>query len=137
MNTEITDSLNAIHDVSAQESRIICNGWMCAAIIELLIILFLVWLLAKRSQKQRMPHNKLDKLMNEKVDYQNVINSSFHAAALYDQLIKKCHPDRFPNDESKRKIAEEISAELGKSRHNVKRLDELKQRAIQELGIIL
>ena len=137
MNTEITDSLNAIHNVLAQESRIICNGWMWAAIIELLIILFLVWLLAKRSQKQRMPHNKLDKLMNEKVDYQNVINSSFHAAALYDQLIKKCHPDRFPNDESKRKIAEEISAELGKSRHNVKRLDELKQRAIQELGIIL
>ncbi len=137
MNTEITDSLAAMNEVLTKEPGTTCNGWMVAAIVELLIIIFLILLVAKRKRTHKIPQNEVAEIMNEKVDYQNVINSSFHAAALYDQLIKKCHPDRFPDDENKHKIAEEISAELGKNKHNIKRLEELKQRAIQELGIKL
>ena len=138
MNTEITDSsLIAMNNVLAQEQGTTCNGWTVATIIELLIILLLVFLMVKRKRTSKVPQNEVADIMNEKVDYQNIINSSFLAAALYDQLIKKCHPDRFPNDEDKHRIAEEISAELGKNKHNNKRLEELKQRAIQELGIKL
>ncbi len=137
MNTEITDSISVMNSALVQEAETTCNGWMWASIVELLIILLLIVLLTKRRKNLQPVQNNLNELMDEKVDYQNIIHSSFNAGTLYNQLIKKCHPDRFPNDVRKQEIATEISAEAGKNKHNIKRLEELKQRAIQELNVKL
>ena len=108
---------------------------VCAVIMLLLLIV----IKQKKANKTSLStkRQKVKETLAEEVDFTNVINSSFHASALYEQLIKKCHPDRFPNDEQKRQTAEYLSAEIGKNKHNLKKLNELKQRAVQELNINL
>lgn len=141
MNTELKDSVCAVHDALAQQMEPTTNLWMWAAVAELVVILLLLLMVIKQKKTNRAglsaKRQKVKETLAEEVDFTNVINSSFHASALYDQLMKKCHPDRFPHNEEKRKIAEELSAEIGKNKHNLKKLNELKQRAVQELNINL
>lgn len=47
----------------------------------------------------------------------NVVSSMFLCEPLYDQLKKKCHPDRFV-EENKKMIAEDIFKRLQKAKHN-------------------
>lgn len=138
MNTELKDSVCAVNDALAQQMDPTTNWWMWAAVVELVVILLLLLIVIKQKKANKAvlsaKRQKIKETLAEEVDFGNVINSSFHASALYDQLIKTYHPDRFPNNEGKRKIAEELSAEIGKNKHNLKKLNELKQRAVQELN---
>lgn len=141
MNTEFKDSVCAVHDALAQQLEPATNWWLWAAVVELVVILLLLLIVIKQKKTNKAglsaKRKKVKEILVEEVDFSNVINSSFHASMLYDQLIKKCHPDRFPNNEEKQRIAEELSAEIGKNKHNLKKLNELRQRAIQELNINL
>lgn len=76
-----------------------------------------------------------EKSLKEDVDFRNIITSSFHTQPLYNELKVKCHPDRFPNDEIKKKIANALFQEISKNKTNYKKLVELKERAKQELYI--
>ena len=76
-----------------------------------------------------------DEAIKEKVDFGNIINSSFHSNALYDEMKVKCHPDRFPTDKGKNQIAEDLFQAISKNKNNYKRLVELKSEARQKLGI--
>ena len=87
--------------------------------------------LSKDTAKRRFKKDAL----GQDVDFDNIIDSSFNSAHLYDELKVKCHPDCFPTDMEKNAIAVGIFQEISKNRNNVKRLLELKEEAIQKLNI--
>ena len=64
-----------------------------------------------------------------------MINSSFNSQQLYDELKKKCHPDRFPNDNDKNSIAIKLFQEISENKNNSKRLSEIKEVAEKKLQI--
>lgn len=105
--------------------------WIIIAVLEFLIILYL---LLFRNRKG-VDSNTRKRILNEDVDFGNLINSAFHSEELWNSLRKKCHPDRFGGDEKKIKIAGEIQAAINENKNNVKVLHELKIRAEKELDI--
>ena len=70
--------------------------------------------LSRRNEKEKRKH-----------EMSNTINSMFNSQYLYDQLKVKCHPDRFPCDENKRKRAEYLFQELQKNRYNIEILKKI------------
>ncbi len=112
------------------------NIWFWFAIVELLFIFFL--LLSRKKINATQEDNKTkfkQKAMNETIDFENIINSSFQAKKLYDKLKIKCHPDRFPTDDKKNKIALKLFQEIAKNKTNYKNLVSLKKEAEVKLGI--
>ncbi len=112
--------------------------WFWVSVIELLVILFLLLL---RKRKKTAINDKRQQFkkeaMNEKVDFNNIINSSFQAQEMYNNLKKKCHPDRFPTDSDKNKIALELFQEITKNKTNYKKLLELQEEAKTKLNIVM
>lgn len=133
--TLIQDSLKVAEKIVSQmaENNDPNNLWMWVAIGEFAIIFGLVFARIKRkpNAKQRFKEESLA----QEVDFNNIINSSFHSTELYDILKVKCHPDRFPTDPKLNEIAEKLFQEITKSKTNVKRLQELKIEAEQKLNI--
>ena len=134
-DTLITDSIKAANEVitktdAATTSSV--NYWMWIAILELVIIFLLIFF-------RKKPDSKKEQFKREAkqgdIDFGNIINSSFHVKPLYDELKVKCHPDRFPNDIEKNKIALTIFQEISKNKTNYKKLIELKELAKQKLNI--
>lgn len=135
-NTLVQDSLKVAEKVVSQtaENNNSSNLWMWVAIGELAIIVGLV--IANRIK--RIPSTKQrykEKSIAQEVDFNNIINSSFHSNELYDILKVKCHPDRFPTDPELNEIADRLFQEITKSKTNIKRLQELKIEAQQKLNI--
>jgi len=128
----IADSINGTINNSTSAGN---NIWMWVAIVEFLLIIILFYQWRIRSKKLNLKHSMKEKSLKEDIDFSNIIKSSFHTQPLYDDLKVECHPDRFPNDEMKNKLANEIFQEIAKNKTNYKKLVELKERAKQELGI--
>ena len=63
----------------------------------------------------------------------NSINEQPEAKKKYDELIRKCHPDRFPSNNKKIRIATKLSAELSKHKLDLTKLKELEHRINREL----
>jgi|SaaInlStandDraft_1057018.scaffolds.fasta_scaffold90488_2 hypothetical protein len=61
------------------------------------------------------------------------INEHPEAEKMYKDLIKLSHPDRFPNDKNKNKIANEITSLLGKNKLDLDKLKSLQLRIQNEL----
>lgn len=112
------------------------NGmWFYIAIGEFVIILLLLFIVCQKGTKTKTDKQKVRDSIKGDVDFQNIINSSFHATELYNELKVKCHPDRFVGDDEKMAIANKIFQEISKNKMNYKRLLELKKTAVQELDI--
>jgi len=110
------------------------NWWMWLAFVEFIIIIFLLF--KKRVKSEGTAKRRFKKeALGQEVDFDNIIDSSFNSAHLYDELKVKCHPDRFPTDMKKNAIAVGLFQEISKNRNNIKRLLELKEEAIQKLNI--
>jgi hypothetical protein len=121
----VTVNANANHAV---------NVWMWIAIAEIGVILYLLFknqLLAKNI----ISHNFKQDFLNQEVDFNNIINSSFNSSALYDMMKVKCHPDKFADDNEKYILAEEIFQEITKNKMNYKKLLILKDIAKKKLNI--
>ncbi|MEQ8324034.1 MAG: hypothetical protein RID18_16295 [Cytophagales bacterium] len=134
-NEQLTDTIKATKEaisMSDAESINSFNYWLWIAIIELLVIIYLVFFRSKSESKK-------DQFIREakegNVDFGNIITSSFHVKPLYEELKVKCHPDRFPNDDEKNKMALEIFQEISKNQSDYKKLIELKETAKQKLNI--
>ena len=108
------------------------NIWTIISLLELVIIIILIYKLLNSKNKKL---TKKDEILNEKVDFDNLLNSSFNAKVLYDQLIRKCHPDRFSSDSNLNQIADNLFQEISKNKTNLKKLEELKKQAIIQLKI--
>ena len=112
------------------------NIWFYVSLVEFVIIILLgVSTLRIKKTKRDGRLSKEELLKNSTdIDFGGLIQSSFHAKELYDKMIRKCHPDRFI-DEQQRSVASEISAKLVANKHNFKALEELKELAIKKLNI--
>lgn len=111
------------------------NIWMIVAIVELVIIIVL--LLSRKPTNNRQSDIKKKVLAEGDIDFSNLVNSSFNAEGLYKDILVKCHPDRFAPDTEKMAIANELSAKVTKNKHDIKRLNELKEEAKMKLNINL
>ena len=130
----LTDTLQgvagAVTTGNFQESDV----WFYIAMVEFVIIFFLL-LFGFRRGTTRVEKQKLRESIKSDVDFQNIINSSFHATEIYNELKVKCHPDRFIGDVEKNATANRIFQEVTKNKMNYKRLQELKKEAEESLGI--
>lgn len=110
------------------------NIWLWIAIIEFVIIVFFVFPKRKKDDKATLFRKEA---LEKEVDFDNIMNSSFNATALYNELKVKCHPDRFVSDSEKNEIANSIFQEIVKNKTNYKKLLELKEEAKIKLNIKL
>lgn len=67
------------------------------------------------------------------IDFSDLMNNINKSEALYSELIKKYHPDRFL-DETKNRIATELSKEIVQNKHSYSRLKALEQKAYSLLN---
>lgn len=133
------DSLAVVQKTAKEtysETNESINWWFWVAIIQFVIIIYLVRLMRTKRNHYHKQNLKKESL-TKSIDFDNIINSSFNSNKIYDELKIKCHPDLFHNDPLKKNIAENIFQELTKNRNNIKRLIELKEKAKQELNINL
>ncbi|KAB5389404.1 hypothetical protein FR990_19795 [Parabacteroides distasonis] len=123
----MTDSI-AINGQMSQATSV----WLWVAVIELLVILYLINLLMRRDRKKRKEVK--DKLKSGHIDFENTINSAFNSKPLYDKLKVLCHPDRFASTPLERE-ANAIFQEIQVNRYNYSKLMDLKDQAIKTLHI--
>ena len=112
------------------------NWWFVIAIIEVVIILFLLFKLS-RAKKNALLGDKFSELKNAKssnVNMSDLMNDINGSRDLYKQLSKKCHPDRFQNTGLKEK-ADALFQEISSNKRNFSKLTELQKRAENELNI--
>lgn len=130
MKDTLINSFNiAVHSINNN-----INIWMIIAIIELIAIVILILRLRPKETNPKILAKQ--KVMEEgNIDYANIINSTFKAQTLYKELIRKCHPDRFAPDETKMKIANELSSKITKYQNNYNQLKILQQEAEDKLNI--
>ena len=135
-NTLIQDSLKMASQAitKSTESSQNTNWWMWLAIAEFGIIALLI-LKGKVKTKETAKQKFKNESLGQDIDFNNIINSSFNSIQLYDELKVKCHPDKFPTNKDKNRIAVAIFQEITKNKTNIKRLLELKEEAIQKLNI--
>ncbi len=134
-DTFLIDTLKVARQVIASTDNPVISShslWIWIAIIEFLLIIYLIFL-RKKTESETVRFKREAKA--GEIDFGNIINSSFHVKPLYDELIVNCHPDRFPNDIEKNKIALELFQEISKNKTNYKKLVELKELAKQKLNI--
>ncbi|PRX14137.1 hypothetical protein [Nonlabens ulvanivorans] len=132
-NLEETDVVEAT--VSTVDTSISIFLWI--AIIELLIILFLIWKLAKAangSQRSDAIKQNLKNAKDSKVNMGDLMDSINGARDLYKELSRKCHPDLFINTD-KQLIAQDLFQEISKNKRDYKKLTELKERAVLDLKV--
>jgi len=129
------DSLQTMMDSieQAAQSTTGVNLWMIIAIVELVIIIVLITLIKPSNNSRSEIKKKV--LAEGDIDFSNLVNSSFNAEGLYRDILIKCHPDRFAPDTEKMVIANELSAKITKNKHDIKRLEELKEEAKTKLNI--
>lgn len=112
------------------------NPWKLTSIIELGIIAYLIKkILNKKKTEEFYVDKQVLDSKREELDMDNVIESMFNAPILYDKLKKKIHPDRFPNDLEKNRIASDLATQLNQFKNDQKKLNEIKSIAIEKLGI--
>lgn len=131
MNDTIQIAADSVMQALQQETYI--DWWMVVAIAEFVIIICVLFAHRNKASKKR----DIKRLVKKEgdINFANVIASSFGAEALYKELIRKCHPDRFAPDANKVAIANDITERLGKYKHDLNKLNELKQEAIHKLNI--
>ncbi len=128
LNTSVLNKL--------QDDKSHLNWWSIISILELTIIIVLLFKL-KRKERFDNKFDKYQELKNAKksnIDMNDLMNSINYSKDLYKELSRKCHPDRFENEDLKMK-AEQIFQEITRHKHNHKILLELKEKAIKELSI--
>jgi hypothetical protein len=124
-------------NVPIDQITIIQSIWFWIALIECIIIIFLIYKLKSKNKVNELTDietQHLRKSKNSKIDMDILMDSIHNSRDLYKELSKKCHPDRFIND-PKQKIAEEIFQEITKNERNHRELNLLKLRAINELNL--
>lgn len=132
----VKDSLNTVLNTNPSfKTENVLDWWMLIAVIELFIIIVLLFKRKKETNKTKKQMIKEQVLSEEAIDFNNIINSSFNAKQVYDQLIRECHPDRFPNNPTKQQIALNLSQEVVKNKGNLNRLEELRNEVKLQLNL--
>lgn len=109
--------------------------WFYIALIEFGILLIFIRRLFKQNKPDSSKKQQIKNTIKGNIDFQNIINSSFHATELYNELKIKCHPDCFIGNKEKMEIANQLFQEITKNKTNYNRLYELKQQSQNQLNI--
>ncbi len=137
-DTIIKDTIKVVSETMTKsipsENNEHINWWLWIAIIEFVLIIFLV-IKQKIKPKDTIKQKFKKESLKAEIDFNNIINSSFNSKQLFDELKVKCHPDRFPTDKEKNLIADKLFQEITENQNNAKRLIELKEEAKQKLNI--
>jgi hypothetical protein len=135
MNDSIKAKTISVNKISEPRISDSSQNWMVYTIViqALLILILLIKIFGKH--KDVIKAKFKEESLKAPIDFNNIINSSFNSKELYDSLKIICHPDRFPNDENKRLIAEKIFQELTENQNNINRLKELEEEIKLKLGI--
>ena len=84
--------------------------------------------LFKKSESEKLR----DKILNEDIDFNNVVSSSLLANQLYDELKKIAHPDRYQDPELIIK-ATELFQSIHQNKRDYSKLLILRERVYAEL----
>lgn len=135
---QIQDSVHVIQNSLEQSSALADNRvWFWVAIVEAICITLLLLVIVSRSKYTQAQLRFKSEAKKSEIDFDNVIASSFHANDLYNQLKKVCHPDRFTANPAIMAKADELFQQITQSKHDYKKLQELKIKAMEELHINL
>lgn len=129
--------ISNIKNIPIEQTSIFHSVWFWIALVELLLIVFLIYKLNSKKVScdfTDLETTELKKSKDKKIDMHNLMDSIHNSRELYKQLSKKCHPDRFVNDPRQR-LSEEIFQEISENERNFEKLSRLKLRAISELNI--
>ena len=134
-----TDSMviDSVKNVVQSKNVNVTDSTWIYCVVALVAVIAIVSGVVAYFRSDRYKMKKKLKGKNASVDFDNVMRSAFMAKDLYDQLIVKCHPDKFATDPEKMAIATEIFALLVKNKHNYDELCKLKERAVNELNVEL
>ncbi len=112
------------------------NIWFFVSFFETTIILYLWWkLMRKNKRTENLNINKQVDVNIPKSNLGNLFKSIGKSEALYNKLKKKIHEDRFPNDLEKKRIAGQLAMELNQHKDDFQKLEEIQQKAIDQLDI--
>lgn len=93
-----------------------------------------MWFFKKKKQTDQ--DILIERIKAEQIDLQGIfsdINKRGEVEALFKDLSKLSHPDKFEKDPEKKEIAKELFAQIQNSRNNYTRLIELKQNVEDKL----
>ena len=82
--------------ITATVTESTVNPWFYIEIAEFVAIIVVLYIKEKHNHSKKSELKQ--KFGNKEIDFGNVLMSSFHAKEVYDELKKKCHPDRFVGD---------------------------------------
>ena len=102
----------------------------------ILIVLLVYFLYRKKTNTYAIPAGSRNSSKNNDDMWGDVfkkVGQQPQAQELYSELIRKSHPDRFPNNDEKISIAQEITALLGENKLDLEKLKELEVRINNEL----
>ena len=132
----ISDTASTLTSASTNMWGISATTWFTVALVEFILIIILLLAGRQKVKNDELKYQKIREAKSNKVDMNEVMQSIYGSKALYKELSSKCHPDLFVNTE-KEVVANEIFQEISRNKRDYTRLNELKQRAISELGIKL
>lgn len=122
----LIDTLNQISDtVFSKSNPVLSTGndnvvlWKYVASVELCIILILIFMLL-RKQKTKM-NKELLNVKHTEINTDNLMSDIFESKKLYDLLIRRCHPDRFADEQTKEYMTLQ-SQRITENRSNYKKL---------------
>lgn len=130
----MNDTIQQLTDQMQQTSSMGINIWLIVAIVEFAVIVYL--LLTKLNISNSKKAQIKNEVMQEgSIDFRNVLNNAFNSKEIYDDLKKKCHPDRFVDDAEREAIANELFQRITQNQHNIDNLRKLREEAVRKLGI--
>ncbi|MFN4763704.1 hypothetical protein ACKGJN_11310 [Gillisia sp. Q332] len=112
------------------------SWWLLIVLFQFIIITFLLY----KNRKLRLAQvnsdefGELKSAKTSEINMTDLMNDINNSRDEYKILSRKCHPDRFQDEEEKRK-ADEIFQEISMHKRNHAKLSELKIRAEKELNI--
>lgn len=128
---QMIDSLSTV----SSSNQLIHDFWFWVALGELLIIASTIIHIVKAKKGIATNIMKKKVMAEETIDFNNTMMSAFHAKELYDELKVKYHPDRFPNNDEKNKLATALFQQIVENKNNYRKLLEIKQIAQEKLQI--
>jgi len=110
--------------------------WFWIAVIEFILIVWLLLKLQKQNRKNLdlFDVKKSDLKKSGDIDMPNLMDSIFLARELYKELSRKCHPDRFINT-PEYEIAEDLFQRISSNKRNYGQLKFLKEEAKNKLKL--
>ncbi len=127
-DTSNYDLRNTVLEIKKPIQEIVFDNIYILLLSTLILVLCFIIVNKTKSKTKGVVLNKNDFKSDSKSDFGNVFSglaNQKEAKKLKDNLLRKCHPDRFPNDKDLNFEANRLSSLVTKNAYNLNRLREL------------